>query len=99
RRQGAVHERPAAALSRDLAPDEQLFPVAFEDGFDRGRLLAGADQVARRAAAEQQSDRLDQNRLARAGFTREDVQTGLELNLEGVDDRETLDAEEAEHAR
>src|SRR2546430_8797698 len=38
-------------------------------------------QVARRPAAQQQADRLDEDRFAGAGFAREDVQPRLELDL------------------
>ena len=62
------------------------------------RVLAGADEVARRAAAEQQADGLDQDRLAGAGLAGQDVEAGVELDLDRVDDREVRDAEEAEHA-
>ena len=62
-------------------------------------VFAGADQVARRAAAEQQADRFDQDRLAGAGLAGQDVEAGVELDLDRVDDREVLDAEEAEHRK
>ncbi len=42
----AVDERAAAALRRNLAAHQQLFPTALEDGLDSGGLLAGAHQVA-----------------------------------------------------
>ena len=59
----------------------------------------GADEVGRRAAAEEQADRFDEDRLAGAGFAGEDVEAGLELDLDGVDDREVADAEEAKHRK
>ena len=62
-----------------------------------GDVLAGADEVAGRAAAEQQPDRLDEDRLAGPGFARQDVEAGLELDLDRVDDGEAFDAEEAKH--
>ena len=98
-RQRAVDERAAAALRGDLAADEQLFAAALEDRFDGRGVLAGADEVARGAAAEQQADGLDEDRLAGAGFAGQDVQAGVELDLDRVDDREVLDAKEAEHRK
>ena len=78
----AVHERAAAALCRDFASDEQLFAPTFKNRLDRGRLLAGPDEVPGRAATEQQADRLDEDRLAGARLASEDVQPRLELHLE-----------------
>ena len=88
--------RPCAVISRRTSSSR---PPRLEDGFDGGRVLAGADEVARRAAAEEQADRLDEDRLARAGFAGQDVEARLELDLDGVDDREVRDAEEAEHLK
>ena len=88
--------RPCAVISRRTM---QLFPAALEDGLDRRGVLAGADEVAGRAAAEQQADRLDEDRLAGAGFARQDVEAGLEFDLDGVDDRQVADAQEAKHGR
>ena len=62
------------------------------------RVLAGAHEVARGPAAEQETHGLDQDGFTRAGFAGEDVQARLELDLGRVDDREPLDAEEAKHA-
>ena len=85
---------------RDLAADDQLAAVAsLEDGFDGRLRLAGPDQVGGRAAAEQQADGLDEDRLAGAGLPGQDVEAGLELDLDGLDDRQVPDAEEAEHVR
>ncbi len=69
----------------------------FEDRFDGRLRLAGADQIGRGAGAEQQADRLDEDRLARAGLAGQDVEAGLELDLDGLDDRKVADAEEAQH--
>ena len=60
-----VDERAAAALSRDLATDQQLLAAVLENRFDGGGLFARPDKVAGRAAAEQQPDGLDEDRFAR----------------------------------
>ena len=83
----AVDERAAAPLARDLSPDEALFPAALEYGLDSGDRLAGADELGRRAAAKQQPDRFHEDRLPGTGLAGEDVQAGVELQLDGIDDR------------
>jgi hypothetical protein len=45
-RQRPVVERAAAPQRGDLAAHQQFFPAAFEDGLDRRRLLAGADEIS-----------------------------------------------------
>jgi len=92
-----VDEGATAALRRDFAANQQFLAAGFEDGFDERALFAGPDEVAGRAAAEQEADRLDENRLPRAGLAGQDVQAGLELDLDRVDDGEMLDAEKSEH--
>ena len=92
RGQRAVDEGPAPSLRGDLAAHQQLFAAAFEDRFDRRGVFAGADEVAGGAAAEQQSDRLDEDRLAGAGLAGQDVQAGVEFDLDRVNHREVLDA-------
>src|SRR5262245_19489348 len=85
RRQRTVDERPAASLGGNLAADEKLFSAALEEGLDGSAVLAGPDQLARSPPAEQQALGLDHNGLARAGFAGQDVQAGIELNLDRVD--------------
>ena len=46
---------------------------------------------------EQQADRFDEDRLARAGFAGQDVQAGVEFDLDRINHREVLNAQEAEH--
>ena len=93
-----VEERAAAALGRNLAPDDDLTAVGrLEDRLDRGRGLAGADEVGRRAAADEQTNRLDDDRLAGARLAREDVEAGLELDLERLDDGQMPNAQKPDH--
>ena len=82
---------------RDLAPNDDLVAAVFEDRFDGGLRLAGANQIGGRAGAEQQADRLDEDRLAGSGLAGQDVEAGLELDLDGLDHRKVADAEEAQH--
>jgi hypothetical protein len=98
RRERIVHEGPAATLCRDLAADDHLAAVDLEDGLNAGGIGARAHQVARRPPAEKEADRLDQDRLARARLASEDVQAGLELDLDLIDDREIADRQVPQHA-
>ena len=70
-----------------------------EDGLNRSLGLARADEIGGCAAADQEADRLDQHRLAGAGFSRQDVETRLEFDLDRIDDGEVLNAKEAKHLR
>ena len=67
--------------------------------FDGCRVFSAADEVGRRTSAEQQPDSLDENRLARAGLAREDVEARFALNRDRVDDRQVGNIEEAEHCK
>ena len=60
-------------------------------------VFAGAHEVGAGAAADQQVDGFDEDGLAGAGFAGEDVEAGLELDLEVIDDRQMAHAEEAKH--
>ena len=68
RRERAVDERAAATLRRDFAAHEHVLAAALEDGLDRGRVLPRPHEVAGRAAAQEQADRVDEHGLARAGL-------------------------------
>ena len=70
----------------------------FENRFDRGLRLAGADQISGGAGAEEQADGFDEDGLPGAGLAGEDVEPGFELDLDGLDDRQVADAEETQHA-
>ena len=53
----------------------------------------GRDDVGRRALAEQERERVDEHRLARAGFAGEHVEAGLERQRDVGDDGEVADAQ------
>src|SRR5207249_3696981 len=99
RRERSVDEGAAASLCGDFAANEHLLVPALEDGFDRCGIFTGPDEVARRAAAQEQPHGLDQDGLPRAGLTGQNVQAGPEFNLDGVDDREVIYFEKAEHEK
>src|SRR5439155_17961172 len=83
----------------DFASYQELSPIVLEDGFDGRRVLARADEIPRRASAEQQTDGFDEDGLARTGFAGEHVEPGVELDLNGINDREMADSKEVEHGK
>ncbi len=87
--------RPCAVISRRTTISELV--VGVEDRFDRGEILAGADEVLSSPAAEQQPDGLDENRLAGAGFARQDVERRFEFDGHRFDDRDIPYGEIADH--
>lgn len=95
--EGAVDERATPTLRRDLAPNQHVFPIAFEDRFDRRDVFSGADQIARRAAPEQQADGADQHRLSGTGLASQNVEAWSKLNLDSIDDRELLNSKKSQH--
>ena len=87
--------RPCAVISRRtiISP-----PSGVEDAPGWSRVSSPVrTRSARRARAKQQSDGFDEDRLAGARFARQDVQAGLELDLDAVDDGEVFDAQVAQH--
>src|SRR5437867_12434149 len=99
RGEGAIDERPASTLRRNFATHQPLFPAIFEDGFDGGGVFSRADQVARRTAAEEQAYGFDEDRLPCTGFAGQDVEPGLEIDLDGVDNGEVANFQKAEHEK
>jgi len=95
----AIDECAAAPLSGDFTTDDQLLSAVLENRFDRRCVLARPHQVAGSTAAKQQTNGFDEDRLPCPGFTGEDVESGVELHLEGVDDGEVTYFEKAEHER
>ena len=58
---------------------------------------SGADHFGRRAAAEQQAQGVDDDRLAAAGFAGQQVQPAVKANAEALDDRVVFDGEFGDH--
>ena len=105
-RRGDRHPADAAcglAIGCDLAADDQLV-VAFnlifraplcgglrvERGADDGFFRTAAHQLPRNAPAEHGMERVDQNRLARAGLARQDIQPGSERDVCAFDHRDVF---------
>src|SRR5262249_21677542 len=70
----------------------------LELGFDVRLLADGADQRCIAARAQEQADRLREDRLARAGLAGERVEPGREVELGLADQDQVLDAQTAQHA-
>src|SRR5687767_3313070 len=98
-RQRTLDERSAPPLAGDLPSEDHLVPVGrvLEDGFDGGLELASPHQIGGRTGPQQEPDSLHEDRLAGARLTREDVEPRVELDLDGFDDSQVPDAEEAQH--
>ena len=72
---------------------------AGEQRFHDGLVGTGAHEVGLRPTAERHVEGLEQDRLPRTGLAGDDVQPGLEDELELVDDREVADPQRAQHPR
>ena len=95
-----VDEGAAASLTRDFAADDHLGAVgALENGLDGGEVLARADEVGARASTDEQTDRVDEDGLARARLAGNDVEAGFELHLELIDHGEMANPEKTQHVR
>ena len=98
---GALPVHAHGAREQDLSV---LRPVGcvlggIEARLDARGLRAGANEraVSSYAQRERQTDR--HHRLAGPGLAREDVQTGMQVKIEVVDDPETADVQLPQHAR
>jgi hypothetical protein len=69
----------------------------IEQRLDLGLLGAGADDLRLGLAAQDELERLDQDRFAGAGLTGHHVHAGAELDLELVDNREVTHAKAGQH--
>ena len=97
------HE-PGLVLRSELRERRELLVVEeavrhVELGLDVRLGPIGADGRRVRARAEQEPDRLREDRLARTGLARDRVQAGREHELRLADEDEVLDAEPPKHAR
>ena len=71
----------------------RLRVLHFEDGLHRAALRAGADQRLVRAFAEDELERADDDRLARAGLAGDRDEAGAERPFEFLDEREIADTQ------
>ena len=65
--------------------------------FDLGPVRPRADDLLRRPVTEQEVDGIDDDRLARAGLTGQDVEARSESEIQAVDDRQVAYAKFSQH--
>jgi len=82
-----------------LAGDGSGKPGEFEAGVDAGLFLAGADQAGVRPHAEDEAQRIEQDRLAGAGLAGEHAEAGGERQVERLDQDDVADGEPGQHVR
>ena len=97
------HQLVTLGLARSLDPRraQELAQglVAVEDPGHCRALGAFADQIARGARAGEERQRVDHQRLPRAGLAGEHIQAGPELDLAPRQYRQISHAESAQHFR
>jgi hypothetical protein len=93
----AVDEGAAPPLRGHLTTNHDFVIAALEDGLDCRDIFTSPNKLRRGATTEQKPDGPHENRLAGSGFARQDVESRLELDIDGVDDREAGNPQEAKH--
>ena len=83
--------RPIGGAVRAFGFTRRHPGIQLKDGFDLCAVCARAHHIRRCPVAQQQSDGVDNDRFAGAGFPGQDVQAGVETKLQPVDDREVAD--------
>ncbi len=73
--------------------------ATLEHRGELGAVGAGAQLALLEAVAEQQRERVEQDRLAGAGLAGEDGEAAVELEVERLDDDEVADRDQPQHAR
>ncbi len=63
------------------------------------RCFAGTDHFGRGFRAGQQTQGVDDNRLSGAGFAGKQVETGIEVKFELIDESKISDAKKPQHTR
>jgi len=70
-----------------------------EDGREHRPLCAEANYIRRRLVAHQERERVNQNGLACASFSSQEIQPSAELNCKVINDGVILEAQFKEHGR
>jgi hypothetical protein len=81
------------AACGDLADRDQRFGQSVEQCLDAGRVRAVADQRRVRARPERQSERIDEQALARPRLSGDDVEAAIEVDAQPVDQRQVRDGQ------
>lgn len=77
--------------------NQRLVPFQIKEALDRRPLRPGAEHIWREACALKQAEGIDDDRLSRSGLTAQEIESGLELKLKSVDQRQIVDIEKLEH--
>ena len=77
--------------------EERRRVLDFEDRLDRGALFARPDEVGRGPIAQQQAERVDQDRLAGARSRRSGASDRAELDLERRNEGDVVDSQQFKH--
>ena len=85
-----------AKPDQQFAPTIGVFAFRREDGGEAGTLRATADRLGRAFIAKQQTDGLDNDGLAAAGLAGEQVETGVEVQFQPVDQSEVFNSQVAQ---
>jgi len=109
--QRPVDRGPAFSFGLDLAAQNHISvfggqAVLFEerrqlgtlhDGLDDRAVLTRADELGGGAVAEEQPERVDQDRLPRPGLARQERQPGTQVDLQAGNERDVVDSEQLKH--
>ena len=71
----------------------------LEDGLDRGALFPRPDEVRGGSIAQEEPERVDQDRLSGPGLTRQERQSRAELDLERRNQGDVVDPQQFKHAQ
>src|SRR5438067_971426 len=98
---GAAHHQLASSRGQPQALEPCVAGggvAGAEQRLDFCLLRPCADRVGLRASSQHQVQRIDQDALARTGLAGEDVEPGLEVHLELVDDGKRPHPQQLQHA-
>jgi hypothetical protein len=97
----APHHQLAVAGDAGRVEDgrQAVVPAHLEQCFDLGLLGAGTHHLRAGSPAQDQPQGADDDRLARTGLAGDDVEAGLELELERVHQDEALHPQQRKHGR
>ena len=90
-RDHAAHDEIRIAGAEQAVRSKRIEERAFGDAeasLDDRFFGVGPDLIHHSAPADEQTDRLDQDRLTRPGFTRQDLKSGCEVEAHLPDQRE-----------
>jgi hypothetical protein len=99
RHQRSIDKGTAATLGGDLTPNHDFVITTSEDGLDGRDFFACSHELRRSTAAEKKPHGSDEDGLPGPGFASQNIESWLELDIDGVDDGEPGNPQEAKHRR